>query len=292
MYWIEIEAFISSMCFSRSLNRAGRWCSASYRHSIALGYTYCLKALEPPLYSLPLFFVAPAESCFQLRIHDRILFRQYWRWRLGRGAESVTVRCAKCSSHAVFEHFCLANRSGRYRPGIHCECWWQPSVLQGGYPIWAWLFARLSSPYGGPSLISRQWLKKTLQTRTLSLGNHALASKGRCWPMESLRSRPLLFLQSPSQSSLLDFVLSSKRAKFLMDVWRKWRQLVVVTLRQFVTAMGVGCLKASKQFCKAVNSAHFWGVMHPFLWVQMGSIRSAPSLKSRSRWRLIYCWCI
>ena len=140
---------------SQSLNRAGCRCSACHGHAIALGYAYCLKAFKPAFNSLTLLFIAPAESCFQLRIHDHILFRQYWRWRLGRGAESVTVWCAKCSSQAVFEHFCLENRGGVCRPDLHRECWLHPSVLQGGYPVWGWFCDRFASPYGVPSFMSR-----------------------------------------------------------------------------------------------------------------------------------------
>ena len=140
--------------FSQSLNGAGCRCSASHWHSIALGYAYGLKAFKPSLNGLSLFFIAPAESFFQLWIHDRILFRQYWRWLLSRGAESVTVQCAKCSSEAVFEHFCLENWSCWSRRCIHFERWRQLPALQGGCPVWAWFCDRVLGPYGDSSLMS------------------------------------------------------------------------------------------------------------------------------------------
>ena len=56
---------------------AGRRRAASYRHAVALGYANGLEAFEPAFDSFAFLIVAPAERCFQLGIHDLILFRQY-----------------------------------------------------------------------------------------------------------------------------------------------------------------------------------------------------------------------
>ena len=63
--------------FRDLLNWAGRRRAASYRHAVALGYANGLEAFEPAFDSFAFLIVAPAERCFQLGIHDLILFRQY-----------------------------------------------------------------------------------------------------------------------------------------------------------------------------------------------------------------------